>query len=534
MEHIIDKLIKNLDKHELIYFYDKFEREHIAQAKKSILNQKKEIIFDSFIHKQSINRLIQIHLTKEKVFEEHNDDFLLFLKNHIDRNKAVFYELFEDIDNLCDQLYDKIMNGEEINNELYTKKEDIQYVNNYFIKNYQVTPLMLAMRHSYNYTALSFLTYLLKNEIYYDIYYKNSFGKGLFDYMSHIRLRDYYHTFTNIATLLGNFVSFYLNSLKNNDNKSITLNELEKIDKTGNTMLMNFISSANNDNHIMSELIIRIIFRFILKENNFDCLNLSQINQNGESLLTILSKKNNFYALMNSIISRFYIKNQQYHKCFEIVDNLGNTPLIYLCKNPKNFTYLDSFYFFGMNIDFNYVDNNGNTALMYALKNKIRKNIVRQLFERWNGINFVNNENESLFYLLCKNDFLDLSKRCINRLDDNKIFDYHNPKNQSALYYLIKHEIKQETKYYFSRKNKGMKKELWNENDFNNYLNYHSIDNEFLTNDDIKKITDNLCIKMHSKYGYFKRKLLERYLPILIDNNILNKDLSNYIPELLY
>ncbi len=533
-DFINDKLLKTLNKEELLYFYEHFNNDNLLKTKKKIFENKKEIIFDSFIKKKSKNKLIQIHLTKEKVFDEHNDDFLLFLNNHIDKNKALFHELFEDIDNLCDQLYDKIINGEEINYELYIKKEDIQYINNYFIKNYQITPLMLAMRHSYNYTTLGFLTHLLKNKIYFDIHYKNSFGKGLFDYMTHIKLGDYYHSSTNVASLLENLVNFYLNSLKNNDNKHINLNELGKVDKTGNTMLMRFISSANDDNHIMSESTIRIIFRFILKENNFDCLNLSQINHNCESLLTILSKKNNFYALMISMISRFYVKNQQCHQCFEIVDNLGNTPLIYLCKNRKNFTYLDSFYFFNMKIDFNYVDNNGNTALMYALKNKIRKNIVRRLFERWNGNNFMNHENESFFYLLCKNNFLDLSLRCMYHTTKNQILDYHEAKNHSALYYLIKHEIEQETKYYFSGKNKKMKKELWIENDFDNYLNSYSKENEFLSNNDIKKLIDNLDRGMHSKYGFLKKKLFERYLPILIDNNILNNDLSNYIPQLLY
>ncbi len=482
---------------------------------------------------------------------------------------------------ICDELYEKIINGDEINGDYYSKSEYLKKINKYFTENHKTTPLLLALRHSHFESNIKYLFYLFGKNIYFDVHYRNSYGNSIFDMMPYL--------INNINLLLNNLSNYdelaqrleeilkkkkclniwkkdlYNKYLKQIFKKfSSEINNFALTNNDGNTIYMNVLLSKNK-NYIALMLSCLVSLICNIETNSHQKLfNIFQINHNDETFLDILSKLKfnkeelivssamqkfvliNFKKIILDALYYLYYSGYKYYEYksfdeFLRINKNGETPLINFCKNNKlhliaNFSGYNSMYKCSLAKNIDYIDNNNNTALIYALKRNSSKKSLN-FFQNSNNKSHINNKNETAFYLACKKGYLGFVSDIYEKnLTNSDIYPKNKP---SAIYYLLEKQGKEEEKDYLN-KQCNLAYIITKKSDrikFNKLLNYgenKKLFSEKSQNYDIKDLIDKWNPNNQS-YNFLHKKIYNlRYKPFLIENNVLSLDLITEIRKLLF
>ncbi len=560
MNDIINqKIIQCLNTEEQLYFTKNYEEKDFKNLKKMILEQNKELIYYDKIKNMTKEDIFYLYYSNELIKNEkdkiNNYGFRSYLFLYMCNND--FEEIYARLNKMCDDLYEKIINGEILYFNIYAIKENEYYMNEYFIDTYNTTPLLLALRHSHFETNVHYIKHLLENKIYFDINYRNAYGNSIFEMIPYLLKKIEESDMVNLKNLM---YSKFLSEIY--DTFSLKIEEFGKINKDGNTIYMNVLLSKNT-NYIVF-MILKLISLHEKKGINSTSIekifNIYQINNNDETLLNIFSKNINkieyygliplyydyvtnylnnniFYKMLNILYYRNYTDNQYKNLIdFVRINKNGETPLINLCKY-RQIHYLTFFdgckqlYNCSLKANIDYVDNYNNTALIYGLKRKISKESTR-FFELSNNKNHVNNEGETAFYLACKNGNLGFASIIYEKdLTNTDVY----PKNQpSALYYFLKKQGEEEYKNYLNKKSNlayiiTNKSDRMKVNELFNYGKNKKLFSKKRKKYDIKEVFDTWNQNIDS-YNFIQKKIfILRYKPFLIKNNILTEDLASLI-----
>ncbi len=474
------------------------------------------------------------------------------IKNLEDFKTEFYSKILKD---KSEELYDNITCGEEIKFLLETTFY-INYLNNYFIKKYKTTPLLLAIRHSYSMSNIKYIKYLLENKIYFDLHYRNESNNSLFDLLPYLfkNIRKYYIDYMNGYGdgFCVSILKIYLNEVYDLFFKN--LDELGKTNTDGNTIYMNvLLCNIESYQKFMFKKLL-----YLMRNKNVtlikNLLNLQQINKNNETFLELFAKssfksrfKYNFfdYIFGNNIIdlSDFVrIDNEGKTTITHFIENKEIDFVIEICQKINNESL-------ELKSKINIPDNSGYTPLMHALK--LEEYVYWYRYKLWkfikllDNLNYVNDKKESAFYLACKHGYMDsVIYIYTNDLTNTDIYPDNEP---SSLYYLIQNDFIHEKCKSF---NNGIKKEIVEEKNrikLYDFFNYGKNRNLFRKNSekyDIKDVLDihRINIQNNKKneaiyqfYYVLQKKIFrERYKKMLLDKDILLPELFGDMFKILY
>ncbi len=513
-----------------------------TNTSKEVLNEKYDII----------NKKIMDVLNEEEIsilLNSFDNENLIDLKSYIFNKKKK--------EKVSEDLYNNIINGEEIDTQLFKIKNIEIYICDYFKEKYKTTPLLLAIRHSYLLSNIQFIKFLFKNKIYFDLNYRNEKNNSIFDLIPFLYKNiEKLNKTTNVYQYLEIYqIKWYLNDFYDNFFKD--LDEFNKTNDDGNTIYMNVLLSKNKvyKNYMLKKFLSFTYFKdsSIVKKS----INLYQINKNGETLLKLFKNTANFRNENDFFFFNYFYDNENIELSDLIDMDLfktnkdGKTIITHFIENKKMnkiLNFCEKISKTPLKSKLNIADNSGNTPLMYVLRINPEKlyyyrAIILKFTTYLDNLNYVNDKKESAFYLACKNGLTNIAIYIYK--NDFKNTDKYPDNEPSSIYYLIQDEFSE--KQY---KNKELNNELVDEADrlkFNDFLNYGKNKNLFLRKSkeyDIKELLDTYekdIKKRNKKDGIYqlyyvlqKRIFVFRYQKFFIDNNILVLELFNSIPNLLF
>ncbi len=492
-----------------------------------------------------------INNINKKIIEALNEKELSILMNKYKKNNLedLKTEIFNrTINKRCEELYDNITYGEEICTDLLKSKNNINHINDYFIKIYKTTPLLLAIRHSYSLSNVKYIKFLLEKKIYFDLNYRNESNNSLFDLLPYLyKNLKKYNDYLNVYQLKSYLDEIYDLFFRNRYELGISNTE-------GNTIYMNVLLS--NIETYQRFMFKKLFYLTINTDTSLikKSLNLEQINNNNETFLELFAK-NSFkyhfkydffeYILRNDILdilNLLRIDKDGKTIITHFIENKEIDVAITICQKINNF-------FLELKSKINIPDNSGYTPLMYALQ--CEEYVYGYRYKLWkfikliDNLNYVNDKKESAFYFACKHGYMDIVIYIYrNDLRNTDIYPDNEP---SSLYYLIQNEFIPEKCKSF---NDGIKNELTEKKDrdqLNDFLIYGKNKKLFLEKSekyDIQSILDTYRINImkmkkneaiYQLYYVLHKKIFKmRYKKMLLNNDILLPEMYENMFKLLF
>ncbi len=465
----------------------------------------------------------------------------------------------------CKDLFLKITNGEESIKLIKLKKKQINEISNYFENNYDFTPLTLSFRHSYYFSNIEFILYLLSNSFYFNIFYRNIYGNGLFEFLPFfIKNLKIFNKFNqnnqiNIKQLYNKDLQSLFNLYKNK------IEEFSYINKFGNTFLMNVLLTNDSDyiNFILDN-INNIYNNLLFNNQKLDFLNILNINHNDLSIIDIISnikfnkinnfEKNNIWKNIAKIIKKIYLENKT--KKEKIINsdfftriNINNQmPILNLCKNT-NIKYFVSEKYCNLNeINFNkcffknidFIDNFNNNCFIYTIKNKLPIDVILYIKKGTSNFSLVNNKNESIFYLLCKFKYFRLARDILENNNCFESIDIYPQNKPNILYFILKNNL-----INLKNNSKDLIFNYFKNNTISMIINYGNnkifFENLNLSFNTLSKNDFNFYLyklskkKNKTKYNFIMRHIfIIKYKSFFIENNILTNELFSILLNYLF